>query len=39
MGVSTALAQDAQGIFFAIPINIAKPIMAQAVAGEQLTRP
>ena len=39
VGVSTALAQDAQGIFFAIPINIAKPIMAQAVAGEQLTRP
>jgi S1-C subfamily serine protease len=39
VGVSTAFAQDAQGIFFAIPINIAKPIMAQAVAGEQLTRP
>jgi S1-C subfamily serine protease len=39
VGVSTAYAQDAQGIFFAIPINIAKPIMAQAVAGQQLTRP
>jgi S1-C subfamily serine protease len=39
VGVSTAFAQGAQGIFFAIPINIAKPIMAQAVAGEPLTRP
>jgi S1-C subfamily serine protease len=39
IGVSTAYAEGAQGIFFAIPINIAKPIMAQAVAGEQLTRP
>ena len=39
VGVSTAYAQDAQGIFFAIPINIAKPIMRQAVNGEELTRP
>jgi S1-C subfamily serine protease len=39
VGVSTAYAEGAQGIFFAIPINIAKPIMRQAVAGEQLTRP
>jgi serine protease Do len=39
VGVSTAYAQGAQGIFFAIPINIAKPIMSQAVAGEQLSRP
>jgi S1-C subfamily serine protease len=39
VGVSTAYAQGAQGIFFAIPINIAKPIMAQAIAGEQLSRP
>ena len=39
IGVSTAFAEDAQGIFFAIPINIAKPIMRQAVAGEELTRP
>jgi S1-C subfamily serine protease len=39
IGVSTALAQGAQGIFFAIPINIAKPIMAQALEGEPLTRP
>ncbi|MEP7360524.1 MAG: trypsin-like peptidase domain-containing protein [Chloroflexota bacterium] len=39
VGVSTAYAEGAQGIFFAIPINIAKPIMRQAVAGEPLTRP
>ncbi len=39
VGVSTAYAEGAQGIFFAIPINIAKPIMRQAVAGEELTRP
>jgi S1-C subfamily serine protease len=39
IGVSTALAEGAQGIFFAIPINIAKPIMRQAIAGEELTRP
>jgi S1-C subfamily serine protease len=39
IGVSTAYAEGAQGIFFAIPINIAKPIMSQAVAGEPLTRP
>jgi S1-C subfamily serine protease len=39
VGVSTAYAESAQGIFFAIPINIAKPIMSQAVAGEQLSRP
>jgi S1-C subfamily serine protease len=39
VGVSTAYAEGAQGIFFAIPINIAKPIMRQAIAGEPLTRP
>jgi S1-C subfamily serine protease len=39
VGVSTAYAEGAQGIFFAIPINIAKPIMRQAVAGDPLTRP
>ena len=39
IGVNTAVAGSAQGIGFAIPINIAKPIMQQAVAGEQLTRP
>jgi S1-C subfamily serine protease len=39
IGVSTAYAEQAQGIFFAIPINIAKPIMRQAVAGQELSRP
>jgi len=39
IGVNTALAGDAQGIGFAIPINIAKPIMTQALAGKKLSRP
>lgn len=39
VGVTTAEAQVAQGIGFAIPIDIAKPIMQQALAGEKLSRP
>ena len=39
MGINTAVATDSSGIGFAIPIDIAKPIMDQAVAGEALTRP
>jgi S1-C subfamily serine protease len=39
IGVNTAVASDAQGIGFAIPIDIAKPIMRQAVAGQELARP
>jgi len=39
IGINTAVAGDAQGIGFAIPVNIAKPIMQQAVAGEALQRP
>jgi S1-C subfamily serine protease len=39
MGINTAIARDSTGIGFSIPINIAKPIMDQAVAGEQLARP
>ena len=40
VGINTAVAAGgAQGIGFAIPIDIAKPIMRQAVAGEQLARP
>ena len=39
IGVNTAVAGDAQGIGFAIPINIAKPIMQQALAGKPLSRP
>jgi S1-C subfamily serine protease len=39
IGITTASAQPAMGIGFAIPINIAKPIMQQALAGEKLARP
>ena len=39
VGINTAVAGGAQGIGFAIPINIAKPIMTQALAGEELQRP
>lgn len=39
VGINTAVAGNAQGIGFAIPINFAKPIMRQAVEGEQLARP
>ena len=39
VGVTTAQADTAQGIGFAIPIDIAKPIMQQALAGEPLSRP
>ena len=39
VGINTAIAADSNGIGFAIPIDIAKPIMAQAVAGKTLARP
>jgi S1-C subfamily serine protease len=39
VGVTTATADTAQGIGFAIPIDIAKPIMQQALAGAKLSRP
>jgi 2-alkenal reductase len=39
VGINTAIATDSNGIGFAIPIDIARPIMVQAVAGEPLTRP
>ncbi len=39
IGVNTAIAKDASGIGFSIPINIARPLMRQAVAGQQLQRP
>jgi S1-C subfamily serine protease len=39
IGVNTAVASDAEGIGFAIPIDIARPIMRQALAGEKLARP
>jgi S1-C subfamily serine protease len=39
VGINTAIASDSNGIGFAIPINIARPIMQQAVAGRELARP
>ena len=39
VGINTAVATDSSGIGFAIPIDIARPIMDQALAGEALTRP
>ncbi|MEO5966051.1 MAG: trypsin-like peptidase domain-containing protein, partial [Candidatus Limnocylindrales bacterium] len=39
VGINTAVASDSSGIGFAIPIDIARPIMQQAIAGEALTRP
>jgi len=41
IGVNTAVStsQDGQGIGFAIPIDVARPILQQALAGEELTRP
>jgi S1-C subfamily serine protease len=39
IGVNTAVSQDAQGIGFAIPIDVAKPILLEALAGKRLTRP
>ena len=39
VGINTAIASNSNGIGFAIPIDVAKPIMAQAVAGEKLARP
>jgi serine protease Do len=39
IGVNTAVSTSAQGLGFAIPIDVAKPIMEQAVNGDQLVRP
>ena len=39
IGINTAIASNSNGIGFAIPIDISRPIMAQAVAGEPLSRP
>ncbi len=39
IGINTAVATDSNGIGFAIPINIARPIAQQAVAGKKLARP
>jgi S1-C subfamily serine protease len=39
IGVNTAIVSTAEGIGFAIPVNMAKPIMDQARAGEPIARP
>jgi S1-C subfamily serine protease len=39
VGINTAVATSAEGIGFAIPINIARPIMEQALRGQPLARP
>jgi len=39
VGINTAVATDSSGIGFAIPIDIARPIMDQALAGKPLSRP
>jgi S1-C subfamily serine protease len=39
IGINTAIARDSNGIGFAIPINIAKPLLRQSIAGEDLKRP
>lgn len=39
IGVNTAVSTDAQGIGFAIPIDVARPIMEQAAAGQEIARP
>ena len=39
IGINTAIASDSNGIGFAIPVDIARPIMQQALAGQQLSRP
>ncbi len=39
IGVNTAIAANSTGIGFSIPINIARPIMRQALAGQPLQRP
>ncbi len=39
IGINTAIAQNSNGIGFAIPIDIARPIMQQALEGKELARP
>jgi S1-C subfamily serine protease len=39
IGINTAEAGQAQGIGFAIPIDLAKALTRQALAGEKLSRP
>jgi Trypsin-like serine proteases, typically periplasmic, contain C-terminal PDZ domain len=39
IGINTAVSNNAQGIGFAIPIDVAKPILQEAVDGKPITRP
>ena len=39
IAINTAVATGAEGLGFAIPVNVARPIMAQAIAGKPLSRP
>ncbi len=39
LGIDTAEAGNSQGIGFAIPINLAKPIIDQVAAGQVIARP
>ena len=39
MGVNTAVSTTAQGLGFAIPIDVARPIMEQALEGQPVVRP
>ena len=39
IGINTAISNEGAGIGFAIPIDIARPIMEQALAGLPLSRP
>src|SRR2546423_2015742 len=39
IGINTAVAQNSSGIGFAIPIDIARPVMRQALAHQPLARP
>src|SRR6185436_9378470 len=39
VGINTAIASNSNGIGFAIPIDIARPILEQALRGDELARP
>lgn len=39
IGINTAISTEGSGIGFAIPIDIARPILEQALAGTPLSRP
>jgi S1-C subfamily serine protease len=39
IGINTAMSGGSQGIGFAIPINLARPIVTQVLAGDPIQRP